>query len=50
MRHSHLIEHLEAARKIAEADGEVFVAYLIRIAKEAARKGGAGKSKDAVAA
>lgn len=38
MRHSHLMEHLEAARKLAEADNEMFVAYLIKIAKEAARK------------
>lgn len=51
MRHSHLMEHLEAARKIAEADNEMFVAYLIKMAKEAVRKQDKGiKGKDAVAA
>lgn len=53
MRHSHLLEHLEAARKIAEADNELFVAYLIKIAKEAARKrdsGEAAKPKTSIAA
>lgn len=50
MRHSHLIEHLEAARKIAEADGEAFVAYLIKIAKEAARNNDGGKGKNIAAA
>lgn len=53
MRHSHLLEHLEAARKLAEADNEMFVAYLIKIAKEAVRKRDTrdtGKHKDSVAA
>lgn len=36
MRHSYLIDHLEIALKLAEAEGEIFVAYLIRMAKEAA--------------
>ena len=53
MRQSHLLEHLEAARKLAEADNEMFVAYLIKMAKEAMRKRDTregGKSKSAIAA
>lgn len=38
MRHPHLVGHLEAARKLAEADGEIFLAYLIKMAEEAAAK------------
>jgi hypothetical protein len=50
MRHSHLVEHLEAACKLAEADGDPFLAYLIKMAKEAASKRETGKGRNSAIA
>jgi hypothetical protein len=36
MSQAHLIDHLETAKKLAELSDRHFVAYLIKIAKEAA--------------
>lgn len=50
MRRSHLVEHLKAARRIAEAEGETFLAYLITMAEEAAAKRGTNRDKGETAA
>ncbi len=50
MRHSHLVEHLEAACNLAEAEGDTFLAYLIKMAKEAAAKRETGRGKNSAVA
>lgn len=40
MSQAHLIDHLEAAKKLAQLSERPFVAYLIQMAKEAALKAG----------
>jgi len=38
MSQVHLIDHLEAAKKLAELSDQPFVVYLIKMAKDAAIK------------
>ena len=38
MSQAHLIDHLEGAKKLAELSDQPFVAYLIKMAKDAAIK------------
>ena len=37
MRRSHLLEHLSVAKSLAEAEGESFTVYLIKMALDAAK-------------
>lgn len=38
MSQVHLIDHLDAAKKLAELSDQPFIAYLIKMAKDAAIK------------
>lgn len=45
MTQVHLIDHLEAAKKLAELSDQPFVAYLIAMAKDAAIKAEAERKR-----
>ncbi|MDE1996298.1 MAG: hypothetical protein KGI75_27605 [Rhizobiaceae bacterium] len=49
MRSSHIVEHLQTAKYLAEADGKVFLAYLIEMALSTARSSDRGDKTNSAA-